>query len=87
MDFSSVPICSDFFNAFWVVISPYVVSFIAAWLFWEIIKIVLHKLYSFVNIGLTARETKRAYKKIDNVVDGVSTISDLASSLKSDKGK
>lgn len=87
MDFSNIPICSDFLNAFWAVISPYVVSFITVWLFWEIIKIILHKLYSFVNIGLTARETKRAYRKIDNVVDGVSTISDLASSLKSDKGK
>lgn len=83
MDFSDVPIYSNFIGGILIVFSP----IIATWLFWNIIKFILHKLYSFVNIGLTAREERRAYKKIDNIVDGVSNISDLASSLKSDKGK
>lgn len=87
MDFSNISIYSDCINPLLEALLPYIAPIIAAAIFWKIIKIILHKLYSFINIGLTARETKRAYKKIDNVVDGVSTISDLASSLKSDKGK
>lgn len=71
----------------WNNIEPVIMPLIVTGLFWNAIKFILHKLYSFVNIGLTAREERRAYKKIDNIVDGVSNISDLASSLKSDKGK
>lgn len=74
-------------NLLWSSLALIVMPIIVAELFWKMIKIFLHWLYSFVNIGLTARETKRANKKIDDVVDVVSNAPDLISALKSDKGK
>lgn len=83
MDLSGIPIYSSFIYGLLIAISPVVVP----WLLCGILKFILHRLYSFVYVGLSKRETKQAYRKIDNTVDGVSNISDLVSSLKSDKGK
>ena len=83
MDFSNIPVYSSFFNGILIVVSP----FIAGYLFWGMIKFILHRVYSLINVGLTPREERKGYRNIDNIVDGVSNVSDVVSLFKSDKSE
>lgn len=64
---------------------PYVAVFLLGELIYAIIKCASHRVYDFFYFHQSARERKKAHKRIDNVVDFVSNIIDLISTSKSDK--
>lgn len=62
---------------------PYIVGIIASVIALGILKWFLHRIYDFICFEVSAREQRKAHKRIDDTVDFFSDIADFLSNLKS----
>ena len=91
MDFSTAfngladTLLESFMQGFLSTVLPFAAAILLPVLLWSLIKRALHGIYNFVNIGISKREERRAYKSIDNAVDLISNVADIVSTSKSDK--
>lgn len=64
-------------------LKPYFAEAVAGLIVFGLVKWLWHKLHDFLYIEESAKERRKAHKKIDSAVDFISNTSDLLSSLKS----
>ncbi len=62
---------------------PYIVGAIASVIALGMLKWFLHKVYDFFCFEMSAREQRKAHKRIDDTVDFFSAAADFISNLKS----
>ena len=62
---------------------PYIVGTIASVTVLGVLKLFIHKIYDFICFEVSAREQRKAHKRIDDTVDFFSTIADFLSNLRS----
>lgn len=63
---------------------PYLLNAIFFMFLFEVIKWLWHNLHAFLCFEESARERRKAHKRIDNIVDFISNIIDLMSNSNSD---
>lgn len=86
LELSSIDLTKYFFDgmsAAFEPLKPYIVGAIASLIVIGVLKWILHGIYDFICFEVSARERRKAHKKIDNTVDFISNIADLLSNLKS----
>lgn len=64
-------------------LKPYIVGAIASFVAIGFLKWILHGIYDFICFEVSAREQRKAHKRIDDTVDFLSDIADFLSNLKS----
>lgn len=63
---------------------PYIVGTIASVIALGMLKWFLHRVHDFICFEVSAREQRKAHKRIDDTVDFLSSIADFLSNLRSD---
>lgn len=62
---------------------PYIVGIIASAVVWGMLKWFLRRIYDFFCFEVSAREQRKAHKRIDDTVDFFSAAADFISNLRS----
>lgn len=62
---------------------PYIVGTIASVIVLGVLKLFIHKIYDFICFEVSAREQRKAHKRIDDTIDFFSNIADFLSNLRS----
>ena len=62
---------------------PYIIGAIASAVVLGVLKLFIHKIYDFICFEVSAREQRKAHKRIDDTVDFFSNIADFLSNLRS----
>lgn len=62
---------------------PYIVGIIASTIVWGMLKWFLHRVHDFFCFEMSAREQRKAHKRIDDTVDFFSAAADFISNLRS----